>query len=57
MAVRWSATPFNAAVGIALGQAFGVQALDRSHWLVALCGDGGLWVGIRIGAAESSVWR
>ena len=31
----------NAAVGTALGQANGVQALDRSRQIVALCGDGG----------------
>ncbi len=31
----------NAAVGTALGQANGVQALDRSRQVVALCGDGG----------------
>jgi pyruvate dehydrogenase (quinone) len=32
----------NAAVGTALGQANGVQALDRSRQVIALCGDGGL---------------
>ena len=31
----------NAAVGSALGQANGVQALDRSRQVIALCGDGG----------------
>lgn len=31
----------NAAVGTALGQANGIQALDRSRQVVALCGDGG----------------
>ncbi len=31
----------NGAVGTALGQANGVQALDRSRQVVALCGDGG----------------
>jgi pyruvate dehydrogenase (quinone) len=31
----------NAAVGTALGQANGIQALDRSHQVIALCGDGG----------------
>src|SRR6202046_1084653 len=31
----------NAAVGTALGQANGVQALDRSRQLIALCGDVG----------------
>jgi pyruvate dehydrogenase (quinone) len=31
----------NAAVGTALGQANGVQALDRTRQVVALCGDGG----------------
>jgi pyruvate dehydrogenase (quinone) len=31
----------NAAVGTALGQANGIQALDRSRQIVALCGDGG----------------
>ena len=31
----------NAAVGTALGQANGVQALDRSRQVIALCGDGG----------------
>jgi pyruvate dehydrogenase (quinone) len=31
----------NGAVGTALGQANGVQALDRSHQVIALCGDGG----------------
>jgi pyruvate dehydrogenase (quinone) len=31
----------NAAVGTALGQANGVQALDRSRQVLALCGDGG----------------
>jgi pyruvate dehydrogenase (quinone) len=31
----------NAAVGTAVGQANGIQALDRSRQVVALCGDGG----------------
>jgi thiamine pyrophosphate-dependent acetolactate synthase large subunit-like protein len=31
----------NAAVGTALGHANGVQALDRSRQVIALCGDGG----------------
>ena len=31
----------NAALGTALGQANGVQALDRSRQVIALCGDGG----------------
>jgi pyruvate dehydrogenase (quinone) len=31
----------NAAVGTALGQANGVQALDRGRQVIALCGDGG----------------
>jgi thiamine pyrophosphate-dependent acetolactate synthase large subunit-like protein len=31
----------NAAVGTAFGQANGIQALDRSRQVVALCGDGG----------------
>ena len=31
----------NAAVGTALGQAIGIQALDRSRQVIALCGDGG----------------
>jgi pyruvate dehydrogenase (quinone) len=31
----------NAAVGTALGQANGLQALDRSRQVIALCGDGG----------------
>jgi pyruvate dehydrogenase (quinone) len=31
----------NAAVGTALGQANGVQALDRRRQVIALCGDGG----------------
>src|SRR5271156_4301786 len=31
----------NCAVGAALGQANGVQALDRSRQVIALCGDGG----------------
>jgi pyruvate dehydrogenase (quinone) len=31
----------NGAVGTALGQANGIQALDRSHQVIALCGDGG----------------
>ena len=31
----------NAAVGTALGQANGVQALDRSRQVIAVCGDGG----------------
>lgn len=31
----------NAAVGTALGQANGIQALDRSREVIALCGDGG----------------
>jgi thiamine pyrophosphate-dependent acetolactate synthase large subunit-like protein len=31
----------NMAVGTALGQANGVQALDRSRQVIALCGDGG----------------
>jgi thiamine pyrophosphate-dependent acetolactate synthase large subunit-like protein len=31
----------SAAVGTALGQANGVQALDRSRQVIALCGDGG----------------
>jgi len=31
----------NGAVGTALGQANGIQALDRSRQIVALCGDGG----------------
>src|SRR5258708_7384587 len=32
----------NAAVGTALGQANGIQALDRSRQVIALCGDGGV---------------
>jgi thiamine pyrophosphate-dependent acetolactate synthase large subunit-like protein len=31
----------NCAVGTALGQANGVQALDRTRQVIALCGDGG----------------
>lgn len=31
----------NAAVGTAVGQANGVQAVDRSRQVIALCGDGG----------------
>jgi pyruvate dehydrogenase (quinone) len=31
----------NAAVGTGLGQANGIQALDRSRQVIALCGDGG----------------
>ena len=31
----------NGAVGTALGQANGIQALDRSRQIIALCGDGG----------------
>jgi pyruvate dehydrogenase (quinone) len=31
----------NAAVGTALGQANGIQALDKSRQVIALCGDGG----------------
>jgi thiamine pyrophosphate-dependent acetolactate synthase large subunit-like protein len=31
----------NAAVGTALGQANGAQALDRSRQVIAMCGDGG----------------
>jgi pyruvate dehydrogenase (quinone) len=31
----------NAAVGTALGQANGVQALERSRQVIAMCGDGG----------------
>src|SRR5258708_37594326 len=31
----------NAAVGTALGQSKGIQALDRSRQVIALCGDGG----------------
>ena len=31
----------NAAVGTALGQANGVQALDRSRQVIVMCGDGG----------------
>jgi pyruvate dehydrogenase (quinone) len=31
----------NAAVGTALGQANGIQALNRSRQVIALCGDGG----------------
>jgi pyruvate dehydrogenase (quinone) len=31
----------NAAVGTALGQANGIQALDHSRQVIALCGDGG----------------
>jgi len=31
----------NAAVGTALGQANGIQTLDRAHQVIALCGDGG----------------
>jgi pyruvate dehydrogenase (quinone) len=31
----------NGAVGTALGQANGIQALDRSRQVVAMCGDGG----------------
>jgi pyruvate dehydrogenase (quinone) len=31
----------NAAVGTALGQANGIQALDRSRQVIAMCGDGG----------------
>src|SRR6202035_2172680 len=31
----------NAAVGTALGQANGMQALDRTRQLIAMCGDGG----------------
>lgn len=32
----------NAAVGTALGQANGIQALDRARQVIALCGDGGV---------------
>jgi len=31
----------NAAIGTALGQANGIQALDKSRQVIALCGDGG----------------
>ena len=31
----------NGAVGTALGQANGIEALDRSRQIIALCGDGG----------------
>jgi pyruvate dehydrogenase (quinone) len=31
----------NGAVGTALGQANGIQALDRSRQVIAVCGDGG----------------
>jgi thiamine pyrophosphate-dependent acetolactate synthase large subunit-like protein len=31
----------NAAVGTAVGQANGIQALDRSRQVIAMCGDGG----------------
>jgi len=31
----------NAAVGVALGMANGVQALDRNRQVIAMCGDGG----------------
>jgi pyruvate dehydrogenase (quinone) len=31
----------NAAVGTALGQANGIQALDRNRQVIAMCGDGG----------------
>src|SRR5271169_6688530 len=31
----------NGAVGTALGQANGIQALDRSRQVIAMCGDGG----------------
>ena len=31
----------NGAVGTGLGQANGIQALDRSRQVIALCGDGG----------------
>ena len=31
----------NAAVGVALGMANGIQALDRQRQVIALCGDGG----------------
>jgi pyruvate dehydrogenase (quinone) len=31
----------NAAVGTALGQANGIQALDRTRQVIAMCGDGG----------------
>jgi pyruvate dehydrogenase (quinone) len=31
----------NAAVGTALGQANGIQAIDRARQVIALCGDGG----------------
>jgi pyruvate dehydrogenase (quinone) len=31
----------NAAVGVALGMANGIQALDRNRQVVAMCGDGG----------------
>ncbi|HTC15471.1 MAG TPA: thiamine pyrophosphate-dependent enzyme [Steroidobacteraceae bacterium] len=31
----------NAAVGTALGQANGIQSLDRSRQVIAMCGDGG----------------
>lgn len=31
----------NAAIGTALGQANGIQVLDRSRQVIALCGDGG----------------
>jgi pyruvate dehydrogenase (quinone) len=31
----------NAAVGVALGMANGIQALDRSRQVIAMCGDGG----------------
>jgi pyruvate dehydrogenase (quinone) len=31
----------NAAVGVALGMANGIQALDRNRQVIAMCGDGG----------------
>src|SRR5246500_2373385 len=39
---QWIIASFNnGAVGTALGQANGIQALDRSRQVIALCGDGG----------------
>jgi thiamine pyrophosphate-dependent acetolactate synthase large subunit-like protein len=42
---KWIAANYRSvqqrSVGTALGQANGVQALDRSRQVIALCGDGG----------------
>jgi thiamine pyrophosphate-dependent acetolactate synthase large subunit-like protein len=37
----------NAAVGVALGMANGIQALDTTRQVIVMCGDGGFCGGVR----------